>query len=102
MDHNSEKVTSGLASDRHQFDVNGLDPSTDDWNPIRGVARNLLRGIKNGVWGTDVQGQSLGEGLGAKSTEAGDTMLNIRLNIGPTGCYGRTSHLKGSEDPCHA
>jgi len=40
----------------------------------RGVARNLLRGTKEGVWGwmstSVVQGQSPGEGLGAK---AGDT-----------------------------
>jgi len=42
----------------------------------RGVARNLLRGTKEGVWGTEdpsgVQGQSPGGGLGAKPPEAGD------------------------------
>jgi len=52
---------------------------------IRDVARNLLRGTKEGVWGrgqkslSGVQGQSPGVGLGWKPPEAGD-MLNILLN----------------------
>jgi len=37
----------------------------------RGVARNLLRGTKEGVWETvRVPGQSPGGGLGAKPPEA--------------------------------
>ena len=41
---------------------------------VRGVARNLLRGTSQGVWGrkspSGVQGQSPSGGLGAKPVEA--------------------------------
>jgi len=56
----------------------------------RGVARNLLRGTKQGVWWTEapsgVQGQSPGVGLGAKPPEAGDILNAYRSFNGDGGC----------------
>jgi len=51
------------------------------WYTHTGIARNLLRGTKQAVWGSGVQGQSPGGGLG-RSPQKPETNANFQLRRG--------------------